>query len=168
MADADDREVTEKNTAAREAYRETQAALREKTTEAKRARERLQDLSERLVELKHEKFRAFMDVSAAALPAAFWRHIHIRTLRECVGAACVQASDAAVIDEKRMNYPEEFFVVMGALRDRTGCAAFCVCAPVPFQAFWHCLLTNTVGAGRRKIDWEAFKAYYRGHRDMQA
>ena len=85
MADADDREVTEKNTAAREAYRETQAALREKTTEAKRARERLQDLSERLVELKHEKFRAFMDVSAAALPAAFWRHIHIRTLRECWG-----------------------------------------------------------------------------------
>ena len=78
MADADDREVTEKNTAAREAYRETQAALREKTTEAKRARERLQDLSERLVELKHEKFRAFMDVSAAALPTAFWRHIHIR------------------------------------------------------------------------------------------
>ena len=81
----------------------------------------------------------------------------------------MQASDAAVIDEKRMNYPEEFFVVMGALRDRTGCAAFCVCAPVPFQAFWHCLLTNTVAAGRRKIDWEAFKAYYRGgHRDMQA
>ena len=85
MADADDRELTESNALAREAYREKQAALREKTTEAKRARERLQDLSERLVELKHEKFRAFMDVSAAALPTAFWRHIHIRTLRECWG-----------------------------------------------------------------------------------
>ena len=130
MADADDGELTESNALAREAYREKQAALREKIAEAKRARERLQDLSKGLVELKHEKFRKFMDVSAAALPTAFWRHIHKRTLRECWGR--VQASDDAVIDEERMNYPEEFFVVMGNLRDRTGCAAFCVV----HQAFW--------------------------------
>ena len=71
MADADDGELTESNALAREAYREKQAALREKIAEAKRARERLQDLSKRLVELKHEKFRAFMDVSAAALPLHF-------------------------------------------------------------------------------------------------
>ena len=173
MADADDGELTESNALAREAYREKQAALREKIAEAKRARERLQDLSKGLVELKHEKFRAFMDVSAAALPTAFWRHIHKRTLRECWGR--VQTSDDAVIDEERMNYPEEFFIVMGNLRDRTGCAASCVCAPglldigrFGLGIFWLCLLTNTVGGWRRKIDWEAFKAYYRGHRDMQA
>ena len=71
MADADDGELSESNALAREAYREKQAALREKIAEAKRARERLQDLSKRLVELKHEKFRAFMDVSAAALPLHF-------------------------------------------------------------------------------------------------